>query len=437
MLRSLRSALLPFALLAVLVGCTSQSSAPAPPTAPAAGGATAAKPTAAAATGAQAATSFDGTLLFGASISLTGSTAKEGSLTRDGYDLWRDTYNNAGGINVGGKHYKIETKYYDDASNAQQAATLAEKLIKEDKVNFLLGPYGTSPTLQVSTVAEKNKMPMIEGNGAAESIFSQGYKYTFGVLSPAQNYLRGVVDLSLSLDPKPTTVAVLSADDPFSVEVADAARAYAEQKGLQVVYYQKYPNASTDLRAPLTETKGKNPDLFLNSGHLQESVAIMQQAKELGFSPKGFGFSVGPSIPDFETTLKGDSNAVMGGTQWTPALKYQGDDLFKTPEAYNTLYKQTFGYEPAYQSAESTACGIAFIKAIEKAGTTDPDKVRDEIAKLNFTSFYGQIKFDERGINVTKPMAVEQWQNGRRVTVWPTDVAEGKPLWPFPSWSGR
>jgi branched-chain amino acid transport system substrate-binding protein len=421
---------------AVLVGCTSPTTAPSPTSAPASGATTTAKPTAAAA-GAQGAANFDGTLVFGAPISLTGSTAKEGGLTRDGYDLWRDTYNNAGGINVGGKHYKIETRYYDDASNAQQAATLAEKLIKEDKVNFLLGPYGTSPTLQVSTVAEKNKMPMIEGNGAAESIFSQGYKYTFGVLSPAQNYLRGVIDLSLTMDPKPTTIAVLSADDPFSVEVADAAQRYAEQKGLQVVYYQKYPNASTELRAPITETKGKNPDLFLNSGHLQESVAIMQQAKELGFSPKGFGFSVGPSIPDFETTLKGDANAVMGGTQWTPALKYQGDDLFKTPEAYNSLYKQTFGYEPAYQSAESTACGVAFVKAIEKAGTTDPDKVRDEIAGLDFTSFYGHIKFDERGINATKPMAVEQWQNGRRVTVWPSDVAEGKAVWPFPAWSTR
>jgi branched-chain amino acid transport system substrate-binding protein len=415
-----------------LVACT-PSSAPTPTSAPA----SAAKPTTAAGTGTQGATNFDGTLLFGAPISLTGSTAKEGGLTRDGYDLWRDTYNNAGGINVGGKRYKIETKYYDDASNAQQSATLAEKLIKEDKVNFLLGPYGTSATLQVSTVAEKNKMPMIEGNGAAESIFSQGYKYTFGVLSPAQNYLRGVIDLALTMDPKPTTVAVLSADDPFSVEVADAAQKYAQEKGLQVVYYQKYPNASTELRAPITETKSKNPDLFLNSGHLQESVAIMQQSKELGFSPKGFGFSVGPSIPDFETTLKGDANGVMGGTQWTPALKYQGDDLFKTPEAYNSLYKQTFGYEPAYQSAESTACGIAYVKAIEKAGTTDPDKVRDEIARLNFTSFYGQIKFDERGINVTKPMAVEQWQNGRRVTVWPADVAEGKALWPFASWSAR
>jgi branched-chain amino acid transport system substrate-binding protein len=436
MFRFLRTAAPLLVLGAVLVGCTSPTTAPSPTSAPAGGTTTTAKPTAAAA-GAQGAANFDGTLVFGAPISLTGSTAKEGGLTRDGYDLWRDTYNNAGGINVGGKHYKIETRYYDDASNAQQAATLAEKLIKEDKVNFLLGPYGTSSTLQVSTVVEKNKMPMIEGNGAAESIFSQGYKYTFGVLSPAQNYLRGVIDLSLTMDPKPTTVAVLSADDPFSVEVADAAQRYAEQKGLQVVYYQKYPNASTELRAPITETKGKNPDLFLNSGHLQESVAIMQQAKELGFSPKGFGFSVGPSIPDFETTLKGDANAVMGGTQWTPALKYQGDDLFKTPEAYNSLYKQTFGYEPAYQSAESTACGVAFVKAIEKAGTTDPDKVRDEIAKLDVTSFYGQIKFDERGINATKPMAVEQWQNGRRVTVWPSDVAEGKALWPFPAWSTR
>ena len=428
----------PSVLAALAVAaCSAPPSAPAPTSPPAATTAPATKPTTAPTAGAAFSGNFDGTLLFGAPISLTGSTAKEGSLTRDGYDLWRDTYNKSGGINVGGKHYKIETKYYDDASNAQQSATLADKLINEDKVNFLLGPYGTAPTLQVSTVAEKNKMPMIEGNGAAESIFSQGYKYTFGVLSPAQNYLRGVVDLVLTLDPKPTTAAILTADDPFSVEVADAVKTYAEQKGLQVVYYQKYPNASTDLRAPLTETKAKNPDLFLNSGHLQESLAIMQQAKELGFNPKGFAFSVGPGTPDFQTTLQNDANYVLGGVQWTPALKYHGDDLFQTPESYNSLYKQTFSYEPSYQSADATAAGVAFVKAIEAAGSTEPARVRDAIAKLDFMSFYGQIKFDERGINATKPMAVEQWQNGRRVTVWPSDVAEVKAQWPMPAWSAR
>ena len=263
---------------------------------------TAAAPTTAAAaqptTAAAAGGTFDGTLLFGAPISLTGSTAKEGGLTRDGYDLWRDTYNKAGGINVGGKHYKIETKYYDDESNAQKSATLAEKLIKEDKVNFLLGPYGTSPTLQVSTVAEKNKMPDDRGQRRRREHLLAGLQVHLrralaGAELPARRRRPGAHARPRSR----RTVAVLSADDPFSVEVADAVKTYAEQKGLQVVYYQKYPNASTDLRAPLTEAKAKNPDLFLNSGHLQESLAIMQQAKELGFSPKGFAFSVGPSVP--------------------------------------------------------------------------------------------------------------------------------------------
>lgn len=439
-MRNLRGLFLSYIIGALLLAaCSAPASAPAttaPAPAPTSSPA-AAKPSSSPAASGAFSGNFDGTLVFGAPISLTGSTAKEGALTRDGYDLWRDTYNKNGGINVGGKHYKIETKYYDDASNAQQSATLADKLINEDKVNFILGPYGTAPTLQVSTVVEKNKIPMIEGNGAAESIFSQGYKYTFGVLSPAQNYLRGVVDLALTLSPKPASAAILTADDPFSVEVADAVRTYADQKGLQVVYYQKYPNASTDLRAPLTEAKAKNPDLFLNSGHLQESLAIVQQSKELGFSPKGFAFSVGPGTPDFQTTLQNDANYVLGGVQWTPSLKFNGDDVFKTPEAYNNLYKETFSYEPAYQSADATAAGVAFVKAIEAAGSIEPAKVRDAIAALNFTSFYGVIKFDSRGINVEKPMAVEQWQNGRRVTVWPADVAETKALWPTPAWGSR
>jgi branched-chain amino acid transport system substrate-binding protein len=440
---SVRSLL--FALVALALAGCSQGAAPSPTSPPAAtqaaGAPTSAGAAAPASTPAAGAAgtsqNFDGTILFGAPISLTGSTAQEGTNTRDGYLLWQNTYNANGGINLGGKHYRIELKIYDDASNAQQTATLADKLINEDKVNFLLGPYGTSSTLQMSTVAEKNKMLMIEANGAAESIFSQGYKYTFGVLTAAPSYLRGVIDLALQQDPKPATVAVLSADDPFSVEVADAARDYAQQKGLQVVYYQKYPNASTDLRAPLTEAKAKNPDLFLNSGHLQESVAIMQQSKELGFSAKGMAFSVGPSIADFQNTLKADANYVMGGSQWTPALKYVGDDLFKTPENYNNLFKQTFGYEPAYQAAESSAAGVVYVKAIESAGALEVDKVRDATSKLNFTSFYGPVHFDERGLNDQKPMAVEQWQNGKKVTVWPAEVAEAKPLWPMPPWSAR
>ncbi len=163
----------------------------------------------------------------------------------------------------------------------------------------------------------------------------------------------------------------------------------------------------------------------------------MQQAKELGFNPKGFGFSVGPSIPDFQTTLKNDSNFVLGGSQWTADLKFNGDDPFKTPANYNALFLKRFGYEPAYQAAQATAAGITFQKAIEKAGTLDLKAVRDTLAKLDFVSFYGQIKFDERGINIYKAMVVEQWQSGKKVTVWPPEVATAKPLWPTPAWNSR
>jgi branched-chain amino acid transport system substrate-binding protein len=289
----------------------------------------------------------------------------------------------------------------------------------------------------VSTVAEKNKIPMVEGNGTAESIFKQGYQYTFLVGSPASNYLVGLIDMALAQEPKPQSVAILTADDPFSVEVSAAAKQYAESKNLQVVYYQKYPNNSTDLRAPLTEAKGKNADLFLNSGHFAESIAIMQQAKELGVNARGFGFSVGPSLPDFFTTLQADSNFVFGGAQWTADLKYEGDDLFKTPANYAALYQERYGHAPSYQSASSTASGLAFVKAIEKARTLDPKVVRDTIAKLDFIAFYGQIKFDERGVNIFKPMVVEQWQNGKKATVWPSEVASAKPLWPATEWGSR
>jgi len=424
--RRSRSSVAALVLATVLSACGAASNAPS-----ASPASSSAAPSAAASVG------FAGTILFGAPISLTGSTAKEGGLTRDGYELWKETTNANGGITVAGKRYMVATKYYDDESNAQKSATLADKLINEDKIDFLMGPYGTAPTLQVSTIAEKNKMPMIEGNGAAESIFSQGYQYTFAVLSPAKNYMKGLIEMAVAQTPKPTTVAILTADDPFSVEVADSARTLSTANGLQVVYYAKYPNNATELRAPITEAKAKNPDLFLNSGHLAESLAIMQQAKELGFSPRGFGFSVGPSIPDFQTTLKADSNFVFGGSQWTADLKFNGDDLFKTPANYYDMYVKRYNYEPAYQSAQSTAVGVAYQKAIEKAGTLDRKAVRDAIAKLDFISFYGQIKFDERGINIYKPMVVEQWQNGKKTTVWPADVATAKPLWPTPPWGSR
>jgi branched-chain amino acid transport system substrate-binding protein len=380
------------------------------------------------------------TIVFGAAISLTGKTAKEGEYTRDGYQFAIDTLNQGGGIKVGGKQYKVQLKYYDDESKSERTAQLFEKLVNEDKVNLLLGPYASAPTATAAPIAEKYKIPMVEANGSAESIFNKGYKYSFMVLSPAKLYLRGVLDFVHSKDPTAKTVALLGENEPFSKEVAAGAAEYAKQIGMDVVYHELYPSNTQDVSSLLTNVKARNPHILLGAGHLQDSLLIVKQAKDLGVAPRAMGFSVGPSSPEFRDNLKSDADYIFGATQWTSSLKYVGDDPWKTPQGYAQAFK---GKHPnykeiPYQVAESSAAVIVYQRALENTGTLDPKKVRDAIAALDIMTFYGRIKFDPRGVNIYKPMAAEQLQpDGRKYTVYPREVAEKDGIYPMPPWDKR
>ncbi len=355
------------------------------------------------------------TIVFGAAISITGKTAKEGEYTRDGYQFAIDKINEMGGIKVGGKTYQVALKYYDDETKPERSAQLFEKLINEDKVNLLLGPYGSSPTGTAAPIAERYKIPMVEANGSAESIFSKGYKFTFMILSPAKGYLRGIIDAVRAKDPNAKTVAILGENESFSKEVAGGAAEYAKEKGMNIVYDELYPANAQDVSALLTAIKGKNPDLILGSGHLQDSLLIVKQSKDLGVSPKAMGFSVGPSSPEFRANLGKSADYIFGATAKHPS--------------YKTV---------PYQVAESAVAVIAYQKAIERAGTIEPTKVRDALAALDIMTFYGKVKFDARGVNIYKPMAVEQYQpDGNKYTVWPQEVAEKAPLYPMPAWDKR
>jgi len=380
------------------------------------------------------------TITFGAAISITGKTAKEGEYTRDGYQFAIDKINEMGGIKVGGKVYKVALKYYDDETKPERSAQLFEKLINEDKVNLLLGPYGSSPTGTAAPIAERYRMPMVEANGAAEGVFNKGYKFSFMILSPAKLYLRGIIDLIRAKDPALKNVAILGENESFSKEVAAGAAEYAKEKGMQVVYDELYPTGAQDVSALLTAIKGKNADVILGSGHLQDSLLIVKTAKDLNVAPKAMGFSVGPSSPEFRENLKKNADYIFGATQWTDALRYKGTDPWSTPQAFATAFRATHPQYKVipYQVAESAVAVITYKSAIEAAGTLDPGKVRDALAAIDLTTFYGRVKFDARGVNVFKPMAVEQLQpDGNKYTVWPEDVAEKPALFPMPAWDKR
>src|SRR6266536_3757961 len=371
------------------------------------------------------------TIVLGAPLGLTGSLTKESILTQQGYNLWLDWITARGGIVVNGVKHPVKIKYYDDTSNANQSAVFMQKLITEDKANFLLGPYGSAATATDAAIAEQNQIPMVEANGAAQSIFNQNYKYTFGVLSPANKYLQGVLDMAATLNPKPTRIAMLSADDNFSLEVAQGVVDYAPTKGMEVVIYKKYKNGATALTAEVQAAKAANPDIVLNSGHLAEAIAINKAAKEQKLNAKVFAYSVGPSTPDFIKSLGKDADYVYDGSQWTPQVKYQ-PQFYLSVADYVAAYKAKYPGEgdPDYHVAESTAACLALQRAIENAKSLDPKKVRDALAALDVTTFYGRIKFDSRGLNTFKPMVVEQIQGGEHHTVYPGDVADKQPMYP-------
>ncbi|MHB8509808.1 MAG: amino acid ABC transporter substrate-binding protein [Candidatus Dormibacteria bacterium] len=377
-------------------------------------------------------------IIFGAAVSLTGALSKEGSLTKQGYDLWLDWINQRGGIAVNNVKHPVQILYEDDQSKADQSAILVQKLITQEKAQYILGPYGSAASATDAVIAEKNGIPMVEANGAAQSIFSKGYKYTFAVLSPANKYLAGVIDMAATLSPKPTTLAMVSADDNFSLEVAKAVVDYAPTKGINIVFNQKYPSGTTDLSGLLSQAKAQHPDILMNSGHLAEAIAINKSAKDLKLDAKISAYSVGPSTPDFISALGKDANYVYDGSQWTPQVKYT-PSFYLSVSDYVAAYKKKFNSsdDPDYHVAESTAACLAFQKALENAGSLDPAKVRDALASLDVMTFFGELKFDSRGVNTFKPMVVEQIQDGKHYTVYPADVANGKPSYPAPGWEQR
>jgi branched-chain amino acid transport system substrate-binding protein len=378
------------------------------------------------------------TINFGAALSLTGRFSREGRLTQQGYDLWVDYVNSHGGMKVGNKTYKVAIRYYDDETNEQTAARLVEKLIAEDHINFILGPYGSAASFSTAAVVDRHKIPMVEGNGPAAAIFNQGYHYIFAVLAPANRYLEGVLTMAEDLKPKPHTVAITNANDIFSVEVAQGAADFAKAHGFNVVYNNKYPTNVTDFSPIITQVKAANPDIFLNAGRLEEALLATKGLKEQNFSPRLAAYSVGPDTPDFRKALGKDANYVFGAAQWSTVVKYQGvPGFYRTAPEYAKAFQAKYGELPEYHNAESTAACLAFQYAMQKAGSLDTEKVRDALAALDVMTFYGQLKFDNRGLNVYKPMVVNQIQKGELVTVWPSGVANAKPMYPEPPWSTR
>lgn len=367
----------------------------------------------------------------GVSVSLTGNFANLGTLELHGLQLWADHVNANGGIDVGGKKLPVKLIYLDDQSDTTTSTRLTQRLITQDKVNFLVGPYSSGITEATTAIAERYKIITVAPLANAPALYKRGFKYLFGVLPLATQYLQGVLDLVHGFTPTPKTVAILTPDNIFSLAAADGAQAYAKKLGMNVVFFKKYPSSAQDFTAVLSQIKSLHPDVVLGTGYLNDSIQIVKQMAQTGFSPKVLGFTIATSVPDFAKSLGSAANGIIGGEWWEPTYQYS-DPVFGSNAAFVKAFEAKYGSTPTYYSAAGAEAGVLLQIAIQKAGTLNSDQVRKAMLGIDESTLFGPVKYDAEGVNTKAAPAASQILNGHAVPVYPPAAAQAKAIFPKP-----
>ena len=378
-------------------------------------------------------------IILGAAVSLTGKYSTNGKHTQNGYNMAVERINSMGGVKVGGKTYKFEIIYYDDESNSGRAAQLAERLIKQDGVHYMLGPYSSGLTKAMAPITEENKIPMVEANGASRSLFTKGYKYLFAVLSPANQYLEVAIDLAVEKNGGPVDIAMAFEQDAFSQDVRLGIVDAAKRTGSKIIIDDKLPKELNDMAATLAKVKATKPDVLVVSGHSKGALTAIRQIAEMKVDVPMLAMTHCDASKLAKQHGK-NSEYALCAAQWHKELTYS-DEFFGNGIKFDKDFNALYGYTPPYQAAESAAALLVFKDAFERANSTDKEKVRDALAKTDMETFYGNVKFGDGGQNIAKPMVLFQVRcegdTCANKLVAPTKWASHKLVHPIPKWSER
>lgn len=364
------------------------------------------------------------TIRFGAPLPQTGALAPEALKQQQGYDLWAEQVNKSGGIKVGDKKMKVEIVYTDYQSNTPRAVQAAEQLITQQKVNFLFSPFGSGAAKAASTVSEKYSMPTIAPTASSSQVYDQGYKYLFGTFTPNDTLTTPLVKIVREKAPGVRRVAILARNDLFPLAIAQEMEKAAKANGLEVVFFEKYAINTMDHSSALSQIKAQSPHWIFATGYINDLVLIKKQMSDQKIEAPVVTMIAGPAYKEFiEASGKGSEN-ISSAAWWHPAAVYKGQDIFGTPSNYAKLFKEKYNSEPDYAQASASVSGVLFQIAIEKAGSLDRTKVRDELARMNVMTFWGPIKFGPTGqINSLEP-PVLQVQNGKVMVVSPAAIKQ-------------
>ncbi|MCC7347070.1 MAG: amino acid ABC transporter substrate-binding protein [Variibacter sp.] len=381
-------------------------------------------------------------LHLGASLPLTGPYEKVSKIYKDGYEFWTETV--GGKINVGGKQRDVKWTVYDDENNAARTAQLTERLITADKVDLIVGTYGTDTVLAQGAIARKYGRITIQGGAASQRVDEElGGHTTFTLVGVGRDYGKLAMTLLQQQQPMPKTVAIVTFDDPVYLEMAAGVKQFAQQNGMNVVLEEVLPMRVQDLRPTVLKLKRLGEvDIVYNCGWDVICTKLVQEFIALDFSPKAFVGGHLTTNAVVKETLGKNLRYVLGITFWLPQMAHK-DRYFPNSQAFADKFKAAKGYPPTYHAAVSYTIPYLYQSILEDAGEPNPldsAVLRKKVAGLNgLDTVWGKIRFNEKGRIEFAGLPVLQWQGAdpQLVVLYPQDIATGKIEYPMPPFSRR
>lgn len=340
---------------------------------------------------------------LGVVTSLSGDLRFGGQVTQRGYDLWEQRINDEGGIEVDGDRYEVELIYNDAQSDPSTGADAASRMIADENVDALLGPYSSNVSLSVAPITEQEQIPHITGSAETPQLWeNQEFEYTFGTVPTVRIIAEEAGSQILELEPQAESVYITGVSEPFSESTAESMRAAAEDAGVEVVGYDLNP-ADADWTNIVSSAQSTDPDLHFHGGHVGSHVNLLNAADQLDYEPDGFYCHYGVNTTDFKEGAGDNARNTFGATVWLPSIERSGGELFESPSEYVDASESEFDTTPDYTQAASTAAGIVFQEAFGELGATPPlseDDQRELISILegiDVDTFYGPIAFETEG----------------------------------------
>ncbi len=354
-------------------------------------------------------------VVVGAVISQSGAHAELAAEYAKGIELWRDEVNASGGL-LG---RRVELRVLDDASSAARAAPLYERLIREEKADLLVGPYGSAATLVAAAEAERARRVMINAAGQAPSIHGRAPRYLFQSTPPYSAYGEGIVQVAA--DAGYRRLFILARDDAASLEMAEAAHR-AAQKDLEPGAVEAYSPGTVDFDLQVAKARAARAEAWIAFGGVRDAAEMLKTLKRLDYAPKLF-FARGASHPRFIEWVGQDAEFALGAVDFDPRIG-------EAARAFAKAFAAKWGAAPGLAAAQGYAAGLVLAAAVRGAGTLEQEKLRSALAEAEVPTLLGTYKVSPKnGAQVGQKPLVVQIRKGR--------PEPGNPLLPYPQWNER